>query len=119
MCIRDRTRSLKHDVVALPFAGLAGCIDEGWPLSVNRAGLSVGVGEVVGRVEHLNFVSALQKDAAVASVLTVAADLSRRSPFDVQLDIAELFFGSKIAGVGCHFHVAVLEFPGLTRRRPL
>ena len=71
---------VEHDVVRLPLAGFAGGVDEGWVLSVNGAGLSIGVvgvlhvgGVCLVAVEHLNLVhSAKHEHAGVAAALTEA-----------------------------------------------
>ena len=58
---------LEHDVVALPLAGRAAGIDQRRLLSVDGAGLAVGVRAVVVAIEYLDLLQAEQKDAAVAA----------------------------------------------------
>src|SRR5688572_30283268 len=53
-------RGAKDDVVGLPFAGLAGGVHERGGVAVKCAGLSVRIGFVLIRVEHLDFVAALE-----------------------------------------------------------
>ena len=50
--------SFKDDVVALPFPLFGRGIDEGWKLSVECAGLTVGVGDVSMAFHDLDFVFA-------------------------------------------------------------
>src|SRR5947207_1357829 len=66
---------LEHDVVGLPFAGLSRGIRQRRPLTVNRAGLTVRVREVLIRIEHLNLIEPLKEYAAITAILTVAANL--------------------------------------------
>jgi hypothetical protein len=49
-------RGVVNDVVSLPFAGFAACVDQRRILFINRAGLAVEIGLVVLGIEHLNFV---------------------------------------------------------------
>ena len=102
--------SMIDDVVGLPLAGFASGIYEGGVFLVNRAGLAVVIGFVVVGIEHLEFVTALQKDTAVPSALALAFDLARRGPFDVQLAIAKLLFSGDVPGA-VHFHIAIRYCP--------
>src|SRR5262245_4924147 len=104
-------RRVVDDVVGLPFTGFAAGVDQRRILFVNRAGLAVEVSLVVVRIEHLDFVAALQEDSAVATALAFAYDLGRRGPFDVQLDIIKFPPGSDSAGSANDNHRAVLHFP--------
>src|SRR5262245_3682020 len=70
-------RRVVDDVVGLPFAGFATGVDQRRVLFINRAGLSVGIGLVVVRIEHLKFVTALQEDATVSAPLAFAHDFRR------------------------------------------
>src|SRR6187397_1906229 len=88
------TRRLKDDVIRLPLAGSASGVHQRRPLSIQRARLSVRVGEVVERIEDLYFVTSMQEDAAVTAVLTVTTYLCRRRPIDVRLHVSETFLRS-------------------------
>src|SRR5262245_17500974 len=80
-------RRMIDDVVGLPFAGLAAGVYERRVLFVNRAGLTVEVGLVIVRIEHLNLVKSLEEDAAVSASLAFALELGRRGPFDETLRV--------------------------------
>src|ERR1041385_8494273 len=113
-------RRLEYDVVALPFAGLASCICKRRPLSIERAGLAIGVGRILVGIENLNFVQALQEYAAIAAILAVATNFHRRSPLNVQLHIAKLLLGGEVASTRRHFQDTVGKFPiPLAARLPL
>ena len=79
-------------------------------MTIEGAGLAVGIGLVLVGIEHLDFVAALQVNTAVAATLAIAFDLGRRGPLDVELDVTKLFPGADAAG-GVDFHRAVLEDP--------
>src|SRR6267143_743416 len=109
--IRTRFRRMENDVVGLPFPRLARCVDERRVVFVEGAGLTVEVSLVFKRIEHLDFVAALQINTAVATLLSIAFDLLRRRPLDVQLHITELFFRQDAARA-VDLHRAVPEqFP--------
>ena len=86
---------LPHDIVALPFAGLAVWIDEGNSLLVNAARLAVDIGLVVVGIEDLQFIAVVagagrgEKDPAVAARLIAAGDICWDAPLDVELIIFE------------------------------
>ena len=103
----------------LPFARTPRGIDEWRPLSVDRASLAVGVGGILERVEHLNLVLALEKDAAVTAVLAGAADDGRGGPLHVQLHVAKRVLRREVAGVRHDLDITVLHLPRLAARCPL
>ena len=76
------------DVVRLPLAGRARGVEQGRILAVDRAGLAVGVGVGLVRVQHLDLELAHQEDAAVAAILALTLGRARRGPLDVELDVA-------------------------------
>src|SRR5215510_10332353 len=73
----------EDDVIALPLTRFPGNIDQRRILFVNRARLTVVVGLVVVRIQHLHFIPFHQKHAAVAALLTLAFYFGRSRPFDV------------------------------------
>ena len=82
-------RRVKHDVIHLPFSGRTARVDERRELSIDRRGLSVGIGDVLVRIEHLALVVAHEDDAAVATLLSLALRWRRCAPFDMKLHVAE------------------------------
>src|SRR5438105_11466162 len=111
LSIRGDFRWMVDDVVSLPFPRLARCVDERRVVLIKGAGLTVEVSLVFKRIEHLDFVAALQINTAVATLLPMAFDLLRSRPLDVQLHIAELFFRHDAARA-VDLHRAVAEqFP--------
>src|SRR6185312_1396998 len=104
-------RGFEDDVVSLPLAGLARRVLERRPLTVDGADLSIGIGGIVPAIEHLNFIAALQENAAVAAVLAVAANFGGVGENHVELHIAELFLRHDVTLAESHFHVAVLDLP--------
>src|SRR6185437_12446654 len=62
-------------------------------------------------IEHLRLIASLHEDAAVAAILAVAADHCWICEDDVELHVAEFFFGGDIAAAQHDFHVAVLDLP--------
>jgi len=80
-------------------------------LAVDRGGLAVGVGFTFVGVEDLDFVEAVEEDAAVAAILILAFRGLRLGEFDVELAIAEGFAGVEVAGLGGDFELSVFYFP--------
>src|SRR5690606_27903853 len=100
-------RRLPDDVVGLPGARHARGVHQRDGLLVDRGRLAVRIGGVVVAVEHLQFVQLLQEYAAVAAVLAVEpAGPGRRTPLDVQLDVAEALPGTDALAAGYHGHGA-------------
>src|SRR5581483_827547 len=102
----------KQDVELLPLPGLSGSIHKRRVLTVDRPGLAVRV-DVVGMiaVPHLDFVDAIEKDAAVAPGRVFALGAGGRAPLDVQLDITKVFAGEEVPRLGRDFHVAIFDLP--------
>lgn len=111
LAVGIEARAVEDDVIPLPFARRARSVDLRWILTVDRGGLAIGVGSVVVGIENLNFVEALQKDAAVAALLAFAVRRRGLAKLDVQLAIAKGFFRSHFARLRHDFDVTVLEFP--------
>ena len=63
------------------------------------------------RVEHLDLVLAHEKDAAVAAALALAAAGSRRSPLNVQLNVAVSIAGEDRAAAGHCSEASFLDDP--------
>ena len=78
-----KARATENNVVALPDAGRSTGIHERRVLSVQGSGLSVGVREVVVRVEDLHFVHAHKKDATIAAILIGTVRRIWRHPLNV------------------------------------
>ena len=116
-------RSGKDDVVNLPLARGQRGIHQRRVLAIDRACGTVGIRGVVEAIQHLNFVFAVQEHAAVAAALAVAMRWSRRGPFDMKLEVAEVIFGVNVAGLGNGNHFAVFDLPfarlGLIAGMPL
>ena len=104
-------RTMEDDVVALPLSGRAAGVDQRRLLAIHSAGLAVGVSYVVVRIEYLHLIFTHKEHTTVAAVLATAGDICRRSPFDVQLTIAERLFGADAAGFFGYFHTAVFDSP--------
>src|SRR5215472_15187994 len=104
-------RAVKNDIVGLPLARGTSRIDQRRILAVDGRGLAIRVGLVVIRIEHLNFVIAHQKDAAIAALLALASWRNRLGKLDVKLTIAEGFFRVDVAGLGNDLEIAVFDFP--------
>src|SRR6266852_2842870 len=102
---------MKNDVVGLPLARRARRVDLRRELAIDGGGLAVGVGFTFVGVEDLDFVEAVEEDAAVAAVLVRAFGGARLGEFDVQLAIAEGFAGVDVAGFGDDFEISVFYFP--------
>src|SRR5215467_8888862 len=74
---------VKDYVIGLPLPWFAASVYEWRVVAIESATLAVGVGFVVVRVEHLNFVAAHEIDATIAPALPVALYDRRRGPFDM------------------------------------
>lgn len=105
----------EDDVVALPFALGGGGIDEGWRLSVDGAGLAVGVGDVGVAFSDLDFVFAHEEDAGVSAFLSHHFAVGGDSVFDMNLAVSKMFFGAEGARGGDEDSVfdSPLAFPGV------
>src|SRR4051812_16677325 len=71
-------RPVEDDVVYLPFARFARSIHERRRLPVDRGGLAIRIRRVLEGIEHLNFVAAVEEDAAIAAALAIAYGRWRR-----------------------------------------
>src|SRR5207247_1007640 len=91
----------ENDVVSLPLTRRTRGVDQRRVLAVSRAGLAVGVSDVLIRIEHLHFVEAHEEHATVAPALTLALGRNRRGPLDVKLAIAKIL---QRANVAAAFH---------------
>jgi hypothetical protein len=105
------SRRLKNDVVAVPLSGRPDSVGQRRPLTVNRAGLSVGISGIVVRIQNLNLEFTHQKHTAVSAVLARPDDLGGRRPLNVELEIAEFFVGREVAGFGNYFEISIAYFP--------
>src|SRR2546426_8204883 len=74
---------VKNDFVGLPLARRQTGVDQRRILSVNRSGLSVGVGLVLIGIQNLELVFAHQIHAAVTALLVVLLRRLGRGPFYV------------------------------------
>src|SRR5512144_3426297 len=109
LCIEART--VKHDVVGLPYGRRSAGVYERWILPVHGRRLTVGVGAIVVGIEDLHFVPAHQIHPAVATLLSFAARRYGRHPFDVQLAIAESLPGVNVAAPRGDLGVSALDLP--------
>jgi len=105
------TRAMKDDVVRLPFARRTARVHERRVLAENRGRLTIGIRDVVVRVEHLDLIPSHQKYAAVAALLTLADGGERCHPLHVQLRVAKAVARRDAAGVRHHLDIAVLHLP--------
>ena len=83
-------RRFKNDVVGLPFARRFAGVDQRRRLAVDGRALAVRVSLGLEGVEHLNFVHAVDENAAVAAALACASGRGGLGKFDVQLEIGPL-----------------------------
>ena len=86
---RESGRREGH-IVGLPLARRSGRVDQRRVLTVQRCGLTVGIGRVLMTVQDLDFEFSQHENAAVAAALTIALHLSRCRELDVQLDVRKL-----------------------------
>src|SRR5262249_10357309 len=77
----------------------------------NGAGLAVGVGVGLVRIEHLDLELAHEEHAAVAAVLARSPGGFGCGPLDVELDVAERRLGLDPPCAGRGFHGAVTDPP--------
>ena len=101
----------EDDVVDLKLTGLAEGVGEGRIDAVDGAGETVGVGGVVVIIEDLDLGESHEEYATVAAALAVAFDLGGGGPLDVELAVAEFFFGADIAGLWDALEGAVFNDP--------
>src|SRR2546425_449487 len=113
----DATRAVEHDVIGLPLTGGAAGVRERRILAVHGGRLTVGVGAVLIRIEHLDFVAAHQEDAAVAALLALALGRRGGRPLDVQLAVAEGAGRVDAAAPAHDLHVPVRHLPAGRLRR--
>jgi hypothetical protein len=73
-------RAMKNNIVGLPFPGLPRGIHQRRILPINRRGFTVCIGYVLVRIENLDFIESLQKDAAVAPILVPPFGRRGRGP---------------------------------------
>ena len=106
-----RTSRLEHDIVSLPLAGFARGVHQRRPLTINRAGLPIGIGRILERIEHLNFIAALEKNPAIAATLAVAVNLPRAKPIRYATARHRISLCGDLAGSLGDFEVSVLHFP--------
>jgi len=104
-------RPMENDVIDLPLSGGARRVHQGRELAVDCGGLPVGIGLAFVGIEDLHFVEAVQEDATVAAVLILTLRRLRFGEFDVELAVAEGFFGVDVAGLGDDFESSVFHFP--------
>src|SRR6185437_4040283 len=86
-------RTMKDNVIRLPFAGLATGVHQRRILAEERCRLTVRIRAIVVRVEHLYLVQPHEKHAAVAALLSLAVRRRVRFPLAVQLTVAEPLSG--------------------------
>src|SRR5262249_13733424 len=100
------------DVIGLPLARRKADIGQRRVLSVNSASGTIGIGCVLERIHHLDFVTIEpKKHTAVAAPLTFTFGGIWRSPFNVQLAIAKILKGANVAAAFYTFHVAIARNP--------
>ena len=90
-------RSLKEDIVGLPFPWLSLWIYERWPLSIECTCLPIGIRRRLIRVQDLNFITTLEEDAAVATALAFASYVGGFLPLNMKLAIPKLLSRVKIS----------------------
>ncbi len=91
-------------------------------MKVKRRSLAVGIGGVLVGIEHLNFVTAHEIDAAVAPALPVSCYFTRRSPLDVKLNVANSCRSENITGAVDRWRIAIARLaiwlgPSFSSRR--
>jgi hypothetical protein len=101
----------EDDIDHLVFPGSVEGVRERRIDAVDGGGETVGVGRIVVVVEDLDLHETHEKNAAVAAALTVALDVFRGGPFDVELAIAELFLGADVSRFRYALHSAILHDP--------
>ena len=108
---RVEARAMEDDVVGLPLARPTAGVDEWRVLSVDRGCLSVRVGLTLVGIEHLNFIEAVQKHAAVATVLVLTVGRAGRGPFDVQLAVPKGASRLHVSRARGDLEVSIADFP--------
>src|SRR6266550_4654113 len=108
---RVKTRTVKNNVVGLPFARRTRGVHQRRILAINRRGLAIGIRLALIGIEDLSLVESLQENAAVAAVLVFAFRGGRLGKFHVQLAIAKRFACLNVPGLWHNLEVAVLDFP--------
>src|SRR3954462_9602024 len=106
-----KSRRMEDDVVGLPVSRGTRRIHQRRILSVHRARLPIGVSLVLVGIEHLDFVSAHQKHAAVAALLAFSVGRSWLGELNVQLAIAEGITRRDIARLRYYLDVPALNLP--------
>ena len=86
-------RSLDNEVVSLPLARRTRGVHHWHVLTVHRARLTVGIGAIAVRVQHLEFVDPREEDAAIPPRLALGLGHVGDVELDVELDTAELAGG--------------------------
>src|SRR5256885_2108416 len=107
--------TMENDVIRLPLARWPSRVDERRVLAVNGAGLPVGIGVVLVRIEHLEFVDPHQEDATIPALLPFALGRRWCGPLDVQLHVAESTTRDQHPRAWVHFYVAVSDDPFRSR----
>src|SRR3954463_5812099 len=106
-----KSRPVEDDVVGLPLSRRTRRIHQRRILSVHRARLPIGISLVLVGIEHLDFVSAHQKHAAVAALLAFSVGRSWLGELYVQLTIPEGIARGDIARLRYYFDVPALNLP--------
>src|SRR6185312_9435596 len=104
-------RSVKNDIVGLPFAGRAAGIDQGRIFTVNGPSLAVRIGIGVVGIQYLKLVESHQPDAAVAASLIGSCRRIRRGPLNVKLRVSKRLLCVNVPRSWRNFKIAVADFP--------
>src|SRR5258708_36220078 len=97
LAVGGEARPVPNDVVRLPLARTPAGIHQRRRLRIDSAGLAVGVGLVVERIEDLQLVFAHEVDAAVAPALVLVMRRIGLSPLDMQMAVALSLRGVNVA----------------------
>src|SRR5437588_11791296 len=87
LSILIEARPVENNVVRLPLARRARGVNQRRILAVNRSRLAICIRFVFVRIQDLNLIDTHQKDATVATLLTLAFGRSGFCELDVQLAI--------------------------------
>jgi hypothetical protein len=68
---------LVHHVVALPFSGRAGSVDQRRVLAVESSRLGIGRSSIAERIQYLNLRMSENKESAVPTLFPLSPDLHR------------------------------------------
>ena len=110
--LRIEPRRSIDDVVNLPLTGRKAGVYQRRVLAINGAGRTVGIGFVLERIEHLQFVAVqAEEHAAIAAALALAVGRRRGRPLHVQLAIAKILQRANVAAPLDAFHVAIAGNP--------